>query len=271
MSKEADMVFANSELARKYIQFRPVPPESLINCVLEFTKEKRPSPLKLSVDVGCGSGQTTEQYANHFEKVIGVDVSPDQLEIARSRNKYKNVFHKQGTAESIPVEDGSVDLVSACAAVHWFDFKSFYAEVDRILKPGGVLACYSYICCSPLYSNKNLRTEFLEMWESLNQYLTLGHEHLRTEYANLPPCYPDGTYLRGFSLEHDANLETFLGYISTWSSFAKMRDAEGEDAAKEFMRNCKERLILLMGTEEANPPMRRRYDYFLRLWRKPVA
>ena len=34
--------------------------------------------------------------------------------------------------------------MTACQSVHWVNFAKFYAEVDRVLKPGGVLAIYGY-------------------------------------------------------------------------------------------------------------------------------
>ena len=37
-----------------------------------------------------------------------------------------------------------MDLVTACQSVHWLDFDKFYSEVDRVLKPRGVLAIYGY-------------------------------------------------------------------------------------------------------------------------------
>ena len=37
-------------------------------------------------------------------------------------------------------EDDSVDLITVCDAVHWFDITKFFDEAQRILAPGGVLA-----------------------------------------------------------------------------------------------------------------------------------
>ncbi|KAK7071203.1 hypothetical protein SK128_003823 [Halocaridina rubra] len=265
-----DLTFANSSLAKTYVEFRPLPPETLIQHVLEFTKEKRPLPLEICVDVGCGSGQTTMQYSQHFQHVLGIDVSSEQLELARNRNSHCNVSFKKGTAESIPVHDASVDLVTCCASVHWFDLKKFYAEVNRVLKPGGVLACYSYFGCSPLFKGKSLRSEFLEIWDSLDKYWTEGHEYLRTEYATLPVCYPENLYLKGLSVEHDATLDTFLGYICSFSAFSKMKAAEGEDVANIFLEKSRKKLVSAVGHTDDDPPMRRRYDYFLRVFRKPL-
>lgn len=269
--KVADMVFANSELAKTYIEFRPSPPDSLIKKVIESVREKRPSPLQLCVDVGCGSGQSTEQLATSFENVIGVDVSPDQLELARSRNTFKNISYREGSAYSIPVDSSSVDLVSVCAAVHWFDMKPFYAEVDRVLQPGGILACYSYHGCSPVYQGQSFRKEFLEIWDRLNEYWSEGHNHLRTDYSELPQLYSEDFLLRGFSVEQDVSLDTVIGYMWSWSALTKKRQKEGDEAADRFVQDCRDRLLSAMGTQETNPPMKRRYDYFLRLWRKPVS
>ena len=50
-----------------------------------------------------------------------------------------------GSFNSLPVEDGTADLVTVSQAVHWFTpIESFYKEVDRALKPGGCLAVYEY-------------------------------------------------------------------------------------------------------------------------------
>ncbi|CAI5795020.1 putative methyltransferase DDB_G0268948 isoform X1 [Podarcis lilfordi] len=47
-------------------------------------------------------------------------------------------------AEDLPFEDDSVDLVTAFAAVHWFDGPRFLREVDRVLKPSGCVVFSSY-------------------------------------------------------------------------------------------------------------------------------
>lgn len=54
---------------------------------LETTDEK--ADTSCLVDVGCGSGQSTHLFAEHFNKVVGVDVSPDQL--SQGREQYKHL------------------------------------------------------------------------------------------------------------------------------------------------------------------------------------
>lgn len=50
---------------------------------------------------------------------------------------------RQSPAEDLPFESGTVDLITAMTAAHWFDRPRFFKEADRVLKPGGCLALLS--------------------------------------------------------------------------------------------------------------------------------
>ncbi|CAL4236122.1 unnamed protein product, partial [Meganyctiphanes norvegica] len=189
-----DMVFADAELVKRYVSFRMSPPQNLILKVVDFLKEKG-DRLEQSVDVGCGSGQSTAPYSPFFSRVTGIDVSADQLEHAQQDNKLQNVSFREGQAESIPFADSSVDLVTVCAAVHWFDHDKFYKEVDRVLRPGGVLAVYSYLGTDPIYNGNSFKHLVMQAWEELDQYVGHQHHHLKTEYSTLKSCYPEDVHI----------------------------------------------------------------------------
>ncbi|EEB17383.1 conserved hypothetical protein [Pediculus humanus corporis] len=77
-----------------YNKFRPIPPKSLIEKIIEFTKrEKVLEPFELAVDVGCGSGQSTEVLSPFFKRVIGIDSSDLIIEEARKKCHCLNVFY----------------------------------------------------------------------------------------------------------------------------------------------------------------------------------
>ncbi|XP_042226219.1 putative methyltransferase DDB_G0268948 [Homarus americanus] len=274
MDKPVDMVFNNAGLVKKYAEFRPVPPRSLVNTVVDYVKEKV-EPLQVCVDIGCGSGQNTRLYSEHFKQVIGLDVSLEQLRVAEQDHLHQNVVYKEGLAEHMPVENASVDLVTSCAAVHWFNLDTFYKEVDRVLRPGGVLACYSYLACTPLYAGKNLRSTILEMHSNLDPNWSMGHRHLNSDYGTLPAFSPEEVFISSneekFVVETDATLDSIIGYLSSWSAVQKLQDREGEEVVSQFLSKCKHRLQDEMGTTEEDAPMRSRYTYFLRMWRKPSA
>jgi SAM-dependent methyltransferase len=70
--------------------------------------------------------------------VTAVDPDPEML--AELRRRLPDVDAREGSAEAIPLPDGSVDAVLAGQALHWFDLAGALPEILRILRPGGVLA-----------------------------------------------------------------------------------------------------------------------------------
>ena len=60
-----------------------------------------------------------------------------------------SVCCRKGSAEELPFPDGSVDLLTAASAAHWFDQSRFLAEACQVLKPGGCVALLGYSCSFP--------------------------------------------------------------------------------------------------------------------------
>jgi SAM-dependent methyltransferase len=86
------------------------------------------------LDVGCGGGSHALAFAEDGWAVTGVDVSEDQLELARRRG----VDVLQADATALPFEDGSFDAaVSMWIHTDVDDLASFLREVARVLRPGG--------------------------------------------------------------------------------------------------------------------------------------
>ena len=99
---------------------------------------------RLAVDVGCGTGMSTRNLFGKFDRVVGVDLSEAMIEEARNCFKdHSEVEFSVARAEQIPVEDNSAQVVLVGRAIHYFDQKTFFKEVDRILVEHGVVAYYS--------------------------------------------------------------------------------------------------------------------------------
>lgn len=110
---------------------------------------------RVVLDLGCGTGRdvyTASQLVGESGLVIGIDVTDEQLEVARrhrdaqmKRFGYKkpNVEFKKGFIEdlgSAGLEDNSVDVViSNCVINLSPDKRSVFSEIFRVLKPGGEL------------------------------------------------------------------------------------------------------------------------------------
>ena len=93
------------------------------------------------VDVGCGAGSAVRAAAARGAEVIGVDPAPVMLRLARVFTRVQPPpTWLEGTAEDLPLPDGSATVVWSIATVHhWKNVPTGLAEAHRVLAPGGRL------------------------------------------------------------------------------------------------------------------------------------
>lgn len=108
------------------------------------------------VELGCGTAYFGAWLAKRGARVVGVDITPAQLDTARRLQQETGLDIKfiEASAESVPLPDESFDVaVSEYGASIWCDPELWIAEAARLLRPGGRLAflCNSTlsILCSP--------------------------------------------------------------------------------------------------------------------------
>jgi SAM-dependent methyltransferase len=101
-------------------------------------------PGQTVLDIGSGAGIDcfiASKKVGPTGKVIGLDMTPAMLETARRNAReggYTNVEFRQGDAENMPLEDSSVDwVISNCVINLAPDKRKVFAEINRVLKPGG--------------------------------------------------------------------------------------------------------------------------------------
>lgn len=97
-----------------------------------------PAEARSVVDVGAGTGKFTRMLAATGRDVAAVEPDPAMLE--RLAAALPSVRALAGSAESLPLEDASVDAVTSAQAWHWVDPERALPEVARVLRPGGTLA-----------------------------------------------------------------------------------------------------------------------------------
>jgi len=94
------------------------------------------------IELGCGTAYFSAYLARLGARVVGVDVTPAQLDTARRMQKqFKLEFPLiEANAEDVPLPDASFDVVlSEYGASIWCDPYKWIPEAARLLRPGGHL------------------------------------------------------------------------------------------------------------------------------------
>ena len=89
------------------------------------------------LELGAGTGKLTRVLVARFSRVIAVE--PDEAMRGLLASLCPGAEVLAGSAEAIPLADGSVDAVFAAEAFHWFDGERALAEIERVLTPHGAL------------------------------------------------------------------------------------------------------------------------------------
>jgi SAM-dependent methyltransferase len=177
----------------------------------------------LAWDAGCGTGQASTGLAQEFTRVLATDPSAAQIAQAEAA---ANIAYRVERAEQCSLPDASADLVTVAQALHWFELDAFHAQVRRVLKPGGIVAEWTYADChidSAVDAVKNrLYVDVLDSyWPPERRLVESGYAALAFPFARIaaPP----------FGLEAHWDLPGFLAYLRSWSATQRYIQAQGED------------------------------------------
>ncbi|MER2263648.1 class I SAM-dependent methyltransferase [Methylobacterium oxalidis] len=208
-----------------YARFRPEYPPALAASLAGFA----PSDA-LAVDVGCGSGQLTAQLAGVFRAVVGLDPSADQIASAPAR---AGIRYACAPAEALPLPDRGADLIAAAQAAHWFDLDAFYAEVRRVLVPGGALALVTYgVIEADGEAGRVLRHFYRDV---IGPYWPPERRHVETGYRTLPFPFAEVSP-PALAMTRDWSLADLLGYVGTWSAVRNAETSLGREPLDRFGR-----------------------------------
>lgn len=226
--------------ADAYSQARPTYPPALFAWLSSQT-----SGHELAWDCGTGNGQAAVGLAERYDRVIGSDASAAQ--IAQAPGHPKITWRVAEEVDS-GLADGTADIATAAQSLHWFDTDAYFAEVRRALKPGGLLAVWSYglLQIAPEIDaviNSFYKEEVGRFWPPERRLVETGYRGIPFPFAEFTPPQ--------FLMESRLNLTGVLAYIGTWSAVQRYQREVGADP----MLTLRDRLTGLWGDVAATRPV----------------
>lgn len=207
-----------SARAAQYAKYRPGYPPELFEWLAGLAPARH-----LAWDVGTGSGQAAHELAQHFDRVIASDAAAAQLHNA---TPHERIVYRVMPAERAELDDASVDLVTIAQALHWFDFDRFYGEVRRVLRPGGVIAAWTYGISRVAPEVDELVHRYYG--DIVGPYWPPERAHVEQQYRSIPFPFEE-IATPPFSMRMTWRVEDMLGYLGTWSASKRYAEARGED------------------------------------------
>ena len=199
-----------------YVRYRPSYPKQ----VVEFVHEQGVSPGALVADIGAGTGISAKLFLEAGHSVIAVEPN-DAMRTACDEwlGAMPGYSSNSGSAEDTRLGEGSIDLVIAAQAFHWFDLAPTRREFARILRGNKMVA---------LFWNSRLldATPFLREYEQLLQqfgtdYAKVGEQHSDQEVVD--KWFGGAVKTANFSNAQSLSLEALRGRLLS-SSYAPKED-----------------------------------------------
>jgi SAM-dependent methyltransferase len=108
-----------------------------------------------ALDVGCGQGHLVRELTALGARVTGIEISEQQLAVARADDDGAGARYLVGRAEAIPLADASVDLVVFRASLHHVPIAQMLPalrEARRVLRPGGHVCAAEPLASGDFYA-----------------------------------------------------------------------------------------------------------------------
>jgi SAM-dependent methyltransferase len=212
-----------SKQAADYARFRPRYPREMFKYLGTVARSRA-----LAWDCATGNGQAAVQLTEVFDRIIATDASEKQIANAEP---HERVEYRVASGEESGLESSTIGLIMVAQALHWFDLDRFYAEVKRLLKPGGIFAASAYKffhivpAIDEVVNNRYYRKVVGPFWPP--------ERTLIEKFEQLPFPFPE-TETPRFEMSVHWKLEHLIGYLRTWSATQRFIAANRRDPLEEI-------------------------------------
>ena len=198
-----------SDRADDYAKYRPTYPQAAIDWILEGLGP--PSRLRIA-DIGAGTGISSWLLAERGVQIVALEPNAEMLAHAK---RHTRIRYAAGTAEATGLAAGTIDIVTAFQAFHWFAPEPTMREFCRILKRRGRLAA--------IWNARNREDPFTLAYSDLIE--TFGDEVTSIERGrgsgSVTQTLTEGGFtrvlVRDFPHFHRMDHDNFIGYARSAS------------------------------------------------------
>ncbi|KAH9507378.1 hypothetical protein Btru_057954 [Bulinus truncatus] len=255
--------YRGQKLARTYAAYRPHYPVEVFDKIASYHDELLTNVRGLAVDVCCGTGNSTLPLVKLFNEVVAVDVSEDQ--IATLPRHIPNLTSHVCLAEDMRmIKSGTVDLVTIATGLHWVNIRKFLKEAQRVLKPGGTFAAYTWVVDK--LDNEEANRFYREAFGIFKDYYTSKPIIAVEKYQSVDFPFKD---LRRYDIEmrEEMTIDQFTGCLQSIHATKLYYEANpGTDVLSEI--GDRMRIILNPnGDGRCDVTVKMTKDYFLILGR----
>jgi SAM-dependent methyltransferase len=165
-----------SNRVEDYVKYRPSYPSAII----DFLKNNYGlTPDNVIADIGAGTGISSALFLNAGYRIQAIEPNKEMREKAvELLGAYPGFTIQDGTAENTGLDAGSVDIIIAGQAFHWFDAVKAKAEFERILRHG----CITIL----IWNDRKITSDFEQDYEQLinrhaSDYKVINHRNIDAE------------------------------------------------------------------------------------------
>ena len=196
------------------------------------------------LDIACGTGQLLFQLSDMFKKSIGVDISEEQIKIAKTNLKNNNTYLYTSDIYDLPNiipkelrKEKLFDLITIGQAFHWFDPENLIIFIKNILlSETGTLVILGYQK-QHFYKNDILHKPFQKFIDQLKPYFECDCDYNDSGYSSSNQLFKNNfkfVNTKYFTEEQYIKLYTLIKFCKSWSAYYNYMKKNPDDPINDL-------------------------------------